>query len=229
VASGPTLLPSLDSPEPTQVIAQYQLEHVLPESIIHTVNQYKNELGQPEEHQHYVLLDNSTALEAASAKALSLGFAIAIPNGIADQSIDEGCKLLLSRLNSLSSPGSPGKICLLSGGEFSCPVRGTGQGGRNLETVLRCAIRLHPTKSERQHSVVLSAGTDGIDGNSPAAGAIADELTFERGILAGMDAQAFLENSDSYQYFNTLTDSIITGPTGTNVRDIRVLLRAPID
>ena len=94
---------------------------------------------------------------------------------ISEQPIETGCDLLLSRL--LAEPTSD-PFCAISGGEFSCPVRGDGRGGRNLETVLRCAIRLDESKiNNGQHFVILSAGTDGIDGNSPAAGAIADETT----------------------------------------------------
>jgi glycerate-2-kinase len=73
--------------------------------------------------------------------------------------------------------------------------------------------------------VALSAGTDGIDGNSPAAGAIADEKTISRARSAGLDPNDFLARSDSYNFFEKLNDLIITGPTGTNVRDLRILLK----
>ncbi|MCA1603838.1 MAG: glycerate kinase, partial [Acidobacteria bacterium] len=118
--------------------------------------------------------------------------------------------------------------CLISGGEFSCPVGGMGVGGRNLETVLRCAIefdkRQHHGDFTSAHVVALSGGTDGIDGNSPAAGAIADESTIARGLSRGLHAQSFLENSDSFFFFSALGDAIVTGPTGTNVRDLRILI-----
>ena len=91
-------------------------------------------------------------------------------------------------------------------------------GGRNLETVLRLALRMSA-------AVALSAGTDGIDGNSPAAGAIADENTISRARSAGLDPNHFLARSDSYNFFEKLNDLIITGPTGTNVRDLRILLK----
>lgn len=160
---------------------------------------------------YHVLLDNSTALEAARVKALELGLNPVIATDICEQPVQEGCELLLDRLDT---------DCLISGGEFSCPVRGDGRGGRNLETVLRCAIELRDRKA-----VVLSAGTDGIDGNSPAAGAIADWTTIERAHQIGLDAREFLDRSDSYSFFEKLNDLIITGPTGTNVRDLRILMR----
>ncbi len=156
-----------------------------------------------------VLLGNWTALDGAHQKALELGFKSVIAHDICEQPIQEGCDLLLSSMETTD--------CLISGGEFSCPVRGDGIGGRNLETVLRCAMKL-------QQGVILSAGTDGIDGNSPAAGAIADETTVERARSLGLDPADFLGRSDSYTFFQQLGDLIVTGPTGTNVRDLRIIL-----
>jgi glycerate 2-kinase len=173
---------------------------------------------------HVVLLDNGTALEAAHSKALALGFTSTILNDISEQPIETGCDLLLSRLLA-EPPGDP--FCLISGGEFSCPVRGNGRGGRNLETVLRCAIRLAESHlNNSQHFVILSAGTDGIDGSSPAAGAIANETTIPRARELGLDAHEFLARSDSYSFFERLNTLIVTGPTGTNVRDLRIFLRS---
>jgi hydroxypyruvate reductase len=160
-----------------------------------------------------VLLDNQTALDAAAQKARELGFDCTTLNHIREQPIEEGCKLLLENTRD---------GCTISGGEFSCPVRGDGRGGRNLETALRCAINLNT----RSHLVVLSAGTDGIDGNSPAAGAIADETTIQRARTLNLDANQYLARSDSYTFFEQLNDLIVTGPTGTNVRDLRIVLRS---
>ena len=98
---------------------------------------------------------------------------------INEQPIDEGSALLVSRVKALweQTRGEQKRVCLISGGEFSCPVPGNGVGGRNLETVLRCAIEFDKRRSRGDLAsaslVALSAGTDGIDGNSPAAGAIA--------------------------------------------------------
>jgi glycerate 2-kinase len=159
---------------------------------------------------HFVLLDNSTALEAAHQKAIDLGFTSTIAHDIREQPIQQGCDLLLVRLSNAD--------CVISGGEFSCPVRGDGRGGRNLETVLRLALT-------EGNFVALSAGTDGIDGNSPAAGAIADETTIARARALGLVPAEYLARSDSYTFFEQLGDLIVTGSTGTNVRDIRVVLR----
>jgi hydroxypyruvate reductase len=196
VASGPTLSPAGDI-DPRDVIERYKLD--LPKSIPLSV---KSTVAPG---SHYVLLDNSTALEAAREKA---GPRTVIAHDIGEQSIEEGCKLLL-RENA---------DCVISGGEFSCPVRGDGRGGRNLETVLRLALM-------DQSVVALSAGTDGIDGNSPAAGAIADPTTLARAGNLGLDPHDFLARSDSYSFFEKLNDLMVTGPTGTNVRDLRILLK----
>jgi hydroxypyruvate reductase len=122
--------------------------------------------------------------------------------------------------------------CLISGGEFSCPVRGGGTGGRNSETALRVAFEFEQVLTKRgvcaqsapQHLVALCAGTDGIDGNSPAAGALADETTNTRAHAQGLDARKLLDESDAYTLFKQLGDALHTGPTGTNVRDVRILL-----
>ncbi len=200
VASGPTLF--TDGPNPLDVITHYRLE--LPKSILRTVKS-----ASPIRSPYCVLLDNSNALAAAQEKALDLGFRSLIATGICEQPIQEGCDLLLSNQTA---------DCVISGGEFSCPVRGDGRGGRNLETVLRLAL------AERD-LVMLSAGTDGIDGNSPAAGAIADQTTITRAQNLGLDPVDFLDRSDSYTFFEKLGDLIVTGSTGTNVRDLRVLLK----
>jgi glycerate 2-kinase len=226
VASGPTLLPSPNGPDPREVLSRYHLDVAMPKSIIQAITE--KSLSERQLHKtnpHFVILDNQTAIAAAVEKAQALGFASEATPAICEQPIDEGCELLVSRLFNLanSSTVNTRGFCVISGGEFSCPVRGDGRGGRNLETALRCAIELDNKKSV-YHSVVLSAGTDGIDGNSPAAGAIADETTLSRARLKGLDAQEFLERSDSYGFFDRLNDAIEIGPTGTNVRDLRIVL-----
>jgi hydroxypyruvate reductase len=211
VASGPTLSAPPDAPKAMEVVHHYRLDTILPPSIMNAIRQAKDS-REPVSGSHIVLLDNRTATRAAQQKAIELGFACSLLDHINEQPIQEGCDLLLSTHS-----------CAISGGEFSCPVRGDGRGGRNLETALRCAISL---QDQTSHTVVLSAGTDGIDGNSPAAGAIADETTIQRARNLNLDAEQYLARSDSYTFFEQLNDLIVTGPTGTNVRDLRVLLRS---
>lgn len=211
VASGPTLNPPADAPSAIEIVEHYHLDKVLPASIMKAVRTQHS--PEPVTGSSQVLLDNQTALNAAAQKARDLGYTSSILNHIREQPIEEGCKLLLE---------STRDTCTISGGEFSCPVRGDGRGGRNLETALRCAIDL---KDRSSHLVILSAGTDGIDGNSIAAGAIADETTSQRARNLNLDAEQFLARSDSYTFFEQLGDLIITGPTGTNVRDLRIVLK----
>lgn len=231
VASGPTFDPPTDAPEAASIISRYKLETTLPESILRAVRRPREETvptSQPALRQHYVLLDNERALESASEAARSLGFVVEIARDVVEQEIAEGCATLLSRLSALRLRTNEEKrICLISGGEFACPVRGRGTGGRNAETILRWAIELDKLAEDEprfSHAVALSAGTDGIDGNSPAAGAISDETTIKRASQINLDAQRFLDESDAYNFFNALNDAIITGATGTNVRDLRILL-----
>jgi glycerate 2-kinase len=221
VASGPTLDVPPNAPRAIEVVEHYHLDTVLPESIMKAVREGEVTTGGVN-GSHIVLLDNRTAIYAACKKAFELNLDCATLDDVCEQPIQEGCDLLLSALFAHPVKGT---FCAVSGGEFSCPVRGDGRGGRNLETALRCSTSLanHPAKD--QHFVVLSAGTDGVDGNSPAAGAIADETTLARAQRLGLDADQYLASSDSFSFFEQLNDLIVTGPTGTNVRDLRILLR----
>jgi hydroxypyruvate reductase len=236
VASGPTLAPPRDSPDAREVVARYGLDSKLPRSI----NLALEESSAPRasEHEgeasrnHFVLLDNDSACNAALESARERGFAVELAEEISEQSVNEGAALLVSRLFELyAREGARGRgVCLVSGGEFACPVRGAGVGGRSSETALRCAFEIEKalrgetggTKPRRV--VALCAGTDGVDGNSPAAGALADNSTPLRASERGLDATKHLEESDAYTFFDTLGDAIGAGPTGTNVRDLRILL-----
>ena len=172
-----------------------------------------------------MLLSNKDAQLAAAEAARRHGFIAEVAPEISDQPIDQGCTKLLERLATLRVKVSADNrvVCLISGGEFSCPAKGGGIGGRNLETALRLA-RLQARSGQAQQFVALCAGTDGIDGNSPAAGAIGDGTTLERASAMRLDSEGFLERSDSYLFFAALGDAITTGPTGTNVRDLRILV-----
>lgn len=218
VASGPTLNEPAGAPTAIDVVHHYHLQTALPESIMKAVRRAQRSSRINGSHQ--VLLDNRTAMDAAVQKARELGFECTRLDHVCEQPIEEGCQLLIA--SAAEQPQQP--FCAISGGEFSCPVTGDGRGGRNLETALRCAINLDNQKDP--HLVVLSAGTDGIDGNSPAAGAIADETTLERARARNLDAKQYLARSDSYAFFEPLNDLIVTGPTGTNVRDLRILLKS---
>lgn len=237
VASGPTYAFSHEPLAPIEIVKRYRLASTLPDSILRAVNAahawHAPPTSAPRRSRHHVLLDNGRALEHAAQTAAALGFAVEIARDLSEGPVEAGAAALVSRLFDLRGReemnGRP--VCLISGGEFSCPVRGEGIGGRNAETVLRCAFEIEvraarfPTRAPTTpHLVALSAGTDGIDGNSPAAGAVCDETTLARGRALSLDARKFLAASDAHTFFAALGDTIDTGTTGTNVRDLRVLL-----
>lgn len=111
------------------------------------------------------------------------------------------------------------RVAIIADGELSSPVTGHGVGGRNSAFVLDMAGKI-----AGRRITVLSAGTDGIDGNSPAAGAVADGETVERAKAVGLDREKAFRESDAYTFFEKLGDAIVTGPTGNNLRDLRILL-----
>jgi glycerate 2-kinase len=114
----------------------------------------------------------------------------------------------------------PAPACLISGGETTVTVRGKGRGGRNQEFALAAALEIRGLPGV----LVFSAGTDGTDGPTDAAGAMADGTTCERAEKAGLDPLRHLGNNDSYTFFRALDDLVVTGPTGTNVMDLRLVL-----
>jgi hydroxypyruvate reductase len=113
-------------------------------------------------------------------------------------------------------------VALIADGELSSPVTGNGIGGRNSAFVLSCVEKI-----AARGITVLSAGTDGMDGNSPAAGAVADGETLARAKALGLDPAATFRQSNAYTFFEMLGDTVLTGPTGNNLRDLRILLAEP--
>jgi glycerate 2-kinase len=234
VASGPTLTPPNDAPDAREVIGKYNLRAQLPETVLRAIDAEPpvapGSSDSTSPRRYFVILDNQSALATAAAAARRRGFITEIAEDISDQPIADGCSSLLRRLDQVREcarrePNTNEAVCLISGGEFACPVRGDGIGGRNLETALR--LCMSPGLPNSGPFVALCAGTDGTDGNSPAVGAIVDGTTIVRARAIGLDPQDFLGRSDAYSFFVALGDVIATGPTGTNVRDIRVLLTGP--
>lgn len=225
VASGPSLFPAEDIPNPLEIIDKYHLKSKIPFSIKRVLENYQaKDFKGKLESSVYVLLDNNYMLEQAAKVAKELGFAVKIAEETDDVFITEGCKNLLSNFIEMKKENTENKpFCFISGGEFGCKVVGKGLGGRNSETVLRLILSAQ-NKLPFTEYAVLSAGTDGIDGNSPAAGAIADQRTLKRALSEKLNPVEYLENSDSFSFFNNLGDAIIVGATGTNVRDVRILL-----
>ncbi len=172
---------------------------------------------------NFVVADNRIACEAAR-NALQKSH---VPATIVTSSVDMEArslgKLLASVARDSEQFGQPLKppSALILGGETTVEVRGIGKGGRNQETALSAVERI-----EGLNGVAIAAlGTDGIDGNSPAAGAIVDSFSIMRAKRLRLRVRDFAERNDSYDFFRKLGDNIVTGPTGTNVGDLYLLVR----
>jgi hydroxypyruvate reductase len=172
--------------------------------------------------QNLIVGSNRQAIDAAAAKARALGYRTIVLSTFVEGETRDIAQMHAAIAKEILSSGRPARppVCLLSGGETTVMVKGKGLGGRNQEFVLAAASAL-----ERFGSVtIFSAGTDGIDGPTDAAGAVADASTIQRARRLGMEPRAFLDNNDSYRFFDGLGTLVKTGPTGTNVMDVRILL-----
>jgi hydroxypyruvate reductase len=165
----------------------------------------------------WTILSNQTAVEQASAAAERAGFSVHVDNSCDDWDYERAAEYLLTRLHELRKKSE--RVCLVSGGEVTVKVTDGGIGGRNQQFALACAAKI-----AGENITILSAGTDGVDGNSPAGGAVVDGTTVERAQSTGLDIRAALEKFDAYLFFSALGDAVETGPTGNNVRDLRILL-----
>jgi hydroxypyruvate reductase len=158
----------------------------------------------------------------AHGAAEGLGFITCCDNTTDDWPVERAAEYLLAQLADLKTCHPARRVAIIADGEVSSPVTGAGIGGRNSAFVLAC---VEPIAGQR--IAVLSAGTDGLDGNSPAAGAAADGETLSRAMAAGLNVLAAFEHSDAYTFFHRLGDAVITGPTGNNLRDLRILIAEP--
>ncbi len=229
LASGPTMPDNSTAEQCYEIVERYELLARLPRSVRELLLRHGLEetpkADDPvfERSRWWPVLSNAGALQAAVEWAARHGFAIQIDNSCDDWDYVRAGGYLLERVRELRKGCS--RVCLISGGEVTVTVDGAlnvtqvGRGGRNQQFALYCAQRI-----AGEDICVLSAGTDGIDGNSPAAGAVADGTTLARAAQKGLSAEAALTGFDAYPFFEALGDSVITGATGTNVRDVRVLL-----
>jgi glycerate 2-kinase len=229
VSSGPTLPSSVTRADFDRVVERYGLLDQFPASVSALIaggglpDLPRANAEDARRRWRHLLLDNRKALlESKRIAESDFGCVVEIAEDLVEGDVETMMLIHVERAVALRHRNPGKRVCLLSGGEAVCPVRGDGQGGRNQEFALRAAIHLH--QRGLSDVVVLSAGTDGIDGNSPAAGAIADPDTLRRAEEKGLSAERSLQNSDSFNFFNALGDAVITGPTGNNVRDVRILV-----
>ncbi len=223
LASGPTMPDSTSVADCYAILEKHRLLEQFPSSVRELFQRHALEetpkSGDPAfvRARWWPVLSNQTALDEAAVAATRKGFAVEVDNSCDDWDYQRAADYLLERLRKLRQ--SVTRVCLISGGEVTVKVSGGGTGGRNQHFALYCAQKI-----AGENIAVLSAGTDGIDGNSPAAGAVADGSTAQRALAAGLDPTTALETFNAYPLFHSLGDAIITGPTGNNVRDLRILL-----
>jgi glycerate 2-kinase len=225
LASGPTLPDPTTIEDAKRVIKAYSLSEKFPPAVQRWIDDGKMaETPKASDaafrKSHFSLtLGMDDLLHPAHHAAEALGFVTRCDNSTDDWPVEKAAEALLGQLEELRAIHHGQRVALIADGEVSSPVTGGGTGGRNSAFVLRCAERIGGKKI-----AVLSAGTDGVDGNSPGAGAVADGETSRRAREAGLDPQDFFQRSDAFAFFSKLGDAVLTGPTGNNLRDLRILL-----
>jgi hydroxypyruvate reductase len=231
IGSGPTVPDRSSFQDTLDIFKRYEIWNRIPDSVRRRVIQgAQGDLpetpkpGDPAfERCSQVLVGSCLrALTAAAHTAQRIGYPGLILSSKMEGEAREVAKAFSAIGKEILSSAQPVKppACILIGGETTVTLQGDGRGGRNQEFVLAGAIALDGLDS----IVLLAGGTDGTDGPTDAAGALADGLTLRRARSLGMDPHAFLKRSDSYHFFKPLGDLIVTGPTRTNVMDVYMLL-----
>jgi glycerate 2-kinase len=231
IGSGPTVPDPSTFGEAWEVLRKYDLLNRIAPSIKNFLELGKE--GKVEESPkmgdivfqkvyNSLIGSNILALRAAEKKATSLGLNTLILSSSIEGETREAARFHTAIAKEVISSGNPipKPACILSGGETTVTIKGNGLGGRNQEFVLAGALEISGTEKV----VLLSGGTDGTDGPTDASGAVADHTTIQRAKSMGMDPRAHLDNNDTYPFFQKLGDLLITGPTQTNVMDVRILL-----
>src|SRR5262245_2382765 len=231
IASGPTV------PDPTtyqdclEIVRRYGLLTRLPTSVCtHLQRGQAGELPETPKvadaaftrSQTVIIGSNRTALQAAREAARARGYTTLILSSSVEGETRQIARLYGAVAREILQGGEPvpPPACVIAGGETTVTIDGDGLGGRNQEFALAAALGI----AGLEGVVVLSGGTDGTDGPTPAAGAFADGYTVARAQALGLTPDAYLRRNDSYHFFHALDDLLITGPTGTNVMDMHILL-----
>ena len=231
IASGPTVLDTHTFHDCRNIIDKYKLNEIVPKRVIGYIERGCSgeiedtpKAGSPvfERTQNAIVGSNILAVKAAKDKAQELGYNSFILSTFVHGETEEVAKVHTAIAKEIKSSGNPVNkpACILSGGETTVTIQGKGKGGRNQEFVLAAAIDIDGL----DNVVVLSGGTDGNDGPTDAAGAIADGTTIQRANDMGLNAFELLCENNSYNFFKPLGGLLITGPTNTNVMDLRIVL-----
>jgi glycerate 2-kinase len=174
--------------------------------------------------QNVIVGSNRLAIDAARRRASALGYSTVIFSDSVDGESRIVARSHAAFMKNIAQTGKPvlRPACVISGGETTVTVRGDGLGGRNQEFSLAAAIEIDGL----ENMVVLSAGTDGTDGPTDAAGGLIDGATAQRGRVQGLDPVEYLDRNDAYHFLQSIGDLFITGPTLTNVMDLQIGLIA---
>jgi hydroxypyruvate reductase len=218
IASGPTVADPSTAEDALGILTQYGI--AFPGAALHETPKP----GDPafSRVRNLIIGSNRLALDAAARKARELGYRTLLLSSFIEGETREVAKVHAAIAKEVLSSGRPLRrpACILSGGETTVTIRGKGKGGRNQEFVLAAALALEGCGSH----VIFSGGTDGIDGPTDAAGAYVDSSTLVRARAMGLDPRQYLDDNDSYHFFEKLEALIKTGSTGTNVMDVRMIL-----
>jgi hydroxypyruvate reductase len=234
IASGPTAPDETTYAQALAILGRFELQDRVPSSVRnHLENGARGEIPETPKATHpifrrvvnHIIGNNVVVLNAAEVKARQLGFTPYLLTRSLQGEAREAARQFADLARQIRTSGRPvsAPACVIAGGETTVRVRGAGKGGRCQEFCLAGALHLAGTRDV----VLLAAGTDGSDGPTDAAGALADGLSVKRGEELGLDPAARLEENDSYRFFAALGDLVTTGPTHTNLLDLSLLLVGP--
>ncbi|MGA9185254.1 MAG: DUF4147 domain-containing protein [Candidatus Acidiferrales bacterium] len=225
LASGPTLPDPSTVADAERIAAKFALAAKFPPAIraLFAVRRLREtpKPGDPifSGASFDLVLGTHDLFHAAHRACEAAGYICLCDNSTDNWPVEKAAEQLLGDLELQKKMNLGKPVAVLADGELRSPVMGDGVGGRNSAFVLACVPKIAGRKV-----TVLSGGTDGIDGNSPAAGAVADGESLARAQAAGLDPADFGQRSDAYNFFERLGDAVITGPTGNNLRDLRIFL-----
>ena len=233
IASGPTHPDATTFGDCLAIVDRYDLRDQLPSSVRqHLEAGARGEMPEtpkPKDPcfaraESLVIGNSRLAIDAAANQASALGYEVLVLTSRLQGEARHAATALVSIAQEIAEADRPiaRPACLIAGGETTVTLRNEGKGGRNQELALAASLQLDGWSA----ITLLSGGTDGTDGPTDAAGALADGQTLSRARAQGLDARAFLSRHDSYPFFAALDDLVITGPTGTNVMDLQIVLIA---
>jgi hydroxypyruvate reductase len=231
IASGPFVPDNSSYRDALDVLDRYGLTEKVPQSVSERIR--SGARGDLEENPgpgspifrnvtNSIIASNIIALEAAKDEAIKLGYNSIILSSLIEGDTKEAAfwHSSIAREITVSSNPAPVPACIISGGETTVVVTGEGLGGRNMEFAMHAALFIDGLETV----TVASIGTDGTDGPTDAAGAVIDGSTARLAREKGIDVFKYIKNNDSYHFHKKLGNLVITGPTNTNVMDVRIIL-----